>query len=92
MTSLKYVAIAFAVALAPAVALAQVPSNPAVPGSGYKIPEVHTEQKAIESALDSNLAKPGDGYQAPQVASPTAPKAPATNDEGQLPESHSNHD
>lgn len=87
MTSLKYVAAAFAVALLPAVALAtpEVPANPAIPGDGYQIPEVHTRAQPLESANTTQYFTPGDGYRAPVSAPVTAPQAPATNDDGSYP-------
>ena len=77
MTSLNHLMAALVVALAPTAALAQTAiPNPAVPGSGYQIPEVHTKaqvgQQPEQAANDANLGKPGDGYQIPQVASPSA--------------------
>lgn len=86
MSSLKCVAAAFAVALLPAAALAtpEVPANPAIPGDGYQIPEVHTAPP-LESANTTQYFTPGDGYRTPEKTSPTAAQTPAMNDDGSYP-------
>jgi hypothetical protein len=56
------------IALAPGLAAAQSAlDNPAVPGSGYRIPEVRTAQQSLQSANDADLSVPGDGYRAPEL-------------------------
>ena len=68
--SLKIVALV--VALSPAVAMAQSANpDPAVPGSGYKIPETARTNPEPLSAAPVDLSKPGDGY--------TMVPAPRTN-------------
>lgn len=81
---------ALALALAPGVAAAQsaLPDF-AVPGSGYKIPEVHRTEQQPLSAYEVNPAVPGDGYHITAAASPTAPAAPAMTQNGSYP-SHFN--
>lgn len=55
-------AAALIVPLAPAIAVAQSAfPDPAVPGSGYQISEVHTNAHPTTSAL------PGGGYRIPEV-------------------------
>ncbi len=66
-------AAAFALSLAPAAASAQsAMSDPAVPGSGYRIAEVHAGQ-STQSANDADLSKPGDGYRIAEVHTATKP-------------------
>ncbi len=77
---------ALIVPLVPAIAAAQsaVP-NPAVPGSGYQIPEVHTSTRSVTSAEATDPSVPGDGYTIPGGSSATAPAEPAMNQNGSYP-------
>ena len=77
---------AFLVPLVPGLAAAQSAlPDPAVPGSGYQIPEVHTATVAVTSAEVTDPSVPGDGYRIPDGKSSTAPAAPAMNQDGSYP-------
>ncbi|HTR82921.1 MAG TPA: hypothetical protein VMI56_00485 [Reyranella sp.] len=77
---------ALIVPLAPAIAAAQTAMpDPAVPGSGYQIPEVHTATRSMTSAEAADPSIPGDGYRISGGSSPTAPAAPVTNQDGSYP-------
>jgi hypothetical protein len=68
MTTVDRFVAAMLVALAPGAVFAQTAlSDPAVPGSGYRIPEVHTAGQPVESGNDADLSVPGDGYRIPEV-------------------------
>ena len=57
-------AAALIVPLAPAIAVAQSAfPDPAVPGSGYQIPEVHTRAQPLESVVMRFAGDSGDGIQ-----------------------------
>lgn len=73
------------VAFTPAIALAQsAMPDPAVPGSGYQVPDVQANRVPLTSA-EANPSVPGDGYKIPEMQSATAPSAPVTNTDGSYP-------
>jgi hypothetical protein len=86
MTKTYLAMAAFMIALAPGVAAAESAlADPAVAGSGYRIPEVHTPSQVTHSADDADLSLPGDGYRIPDGRSKTAPASPVMNQNGTYP-------
>ena len=87
-TSLRVAAVLLAVA--PSIAISGVAaaqsalSDPAVPGSGYQIPEVTGAAHATPAAV-ADPSIPGDGYRIPSGPAPQAPPAPVTTQSGSYP-------
>jgi hypothetical protein len=71
MTKLAVCLTTFAFALSPAFGVAQSAlPDPAIPGSGYKVPETPRTTRTPEeppAALTTDQSKPGSGYQIPDA-------------------------